>query len=64
MLLRPGALGINVAATGVELEGLVLVMGRGVATVNVDSASLLSQRFSRGVPAEDDVDALSISRSS
>lgn len=64
MLLRPGALGINVAATGVEFEELVLAMGSGVAIVNADSASLLLRRFSRGVPAEHDVDALSISLSS
>ena len=66
VLLRPGALGIiYVAATGVEFEGLVLVLGGGEAVVNVDSASLLSRPFSRGVPAVDDVDALSIfSRSS
>ena len=64
MLLRPGALGtkLNVSATGVEFEGLVLVLG-GVA-INVDCSSLLSRRFSRGVPAVDDVDARSISRSS
>ena len=58
------ALGINVAATGVEFEGLVLEMARGVAIVTADSASLLSRRFSRSTPAEDDVDAQSISLSS
>ena len=43
-----------------EFEGLVLVLGEGVAIVNVDSASLLFQGFSCGVPAVYDVDALSI----
>ena len=64
MLLRPGSLGakLNVAVTGVEFEGLVLVLG-GVA-INVDCASLLSRRFSRGVLAVDDVDARSICPSS
>ena len=64
MLSCLGTLGINVAATGVEFEGLVLVMARGVAIVTADSASLLSRRFSRGTAAEDDVDAQSISLSS
>ena len=63
MLSCLGALSINVAATGVEFEGLVLVMARGVAIVTADSASLLSRRFSR-TAAEDDVDAQSISLSS
>ena len=31
MLLRPGGLGMNVAATGVEFEGLVPMLGGGVA---------------------------------
>ena len=43
MLLRPGALGINVAATGVEFEELVLAMESGVAIVNADSVDFLRE---------------------
>ena len=41
MCYRALELSVNVTATGVEFEGLVLVMVRGVAIVTADSASLL-----------------------